>query len=186
MYLLNISTRRLRYNIVPEYYLLVVHWRQCGFLCFDDQSCTFILSVIYHEYIYLVWATHPGKLLAVRVWTRKMVWFGSKAVQKPDLLCLGRVVIRTGHKPVVFLDLFIVLQSLIFMNSEHELQWSIWVVIVLQYDIVRGCPLAAIMVLALIIWIHVMELLSVWSCDMHNNFPRCATKTSPISFSGDI
>jgi hypothetical protein len=31
----------------------------------------------------------PGNPPAVRVWTGKIVWFGSRTVQKPDLLLLG-------------------------------------------------------------------------------------------------
>jgi hypothetical protein len=50
----------------------------------------------------VVLATGLGNPPAVWVWTGKMVRFGSKPVQKPDPLCLGGVVTRTGHKPAVF------------------------------------------------------------------------------------
>ena len=38
----------------------------------------------------VVLATCPGNLPAVRVWTAKTGRFGSRPVQKPDLLTLGR------------------------------------------------------------------------------------------------
>jgi len=50
----------------------------------------------------LVLATGPGNPPAVRVLTGGSVRFGSKPGQKPDPLCLGGFVTRTGHKPAVF------------------------------------------------------------------------------------
>jgi len=39
--------------------------------------------------LYLVLATGPGNPPAVRVWTAKTGWFGSRTDQKPNLLTLG-------------------------------------------------------------------------------------------------
>ena len=52
--------------------------------------------------MYLVLATGPGNLPVVRYLASGSVWLGSRLGQKPDPLCLGRVVTRTGHKPAVF------------------------------------------------------------------------------------
>ena len=49
----------------------------------------------------LVLATGPGNLPEVRVLTGSSVRFVSRPGQKPDPLCLGGVVTRTGHKPAV-------------------------------------------------------------------------------------
>jgi len=38
---------------------------------------------------YLVLATGPGNQPAVRIWTGKTVWFGSRHVEKPDAELLG-------------------------------------------------------------------------------------------------
>jgi len=46
-------------------------------------------TVISSYFSQLVLATGPGNPPAVRVWTTKTGWFGSKPGQKPDLLTLG-------------------------------------------------------------------------------------------------
>jgi hypothetical protein len=46
----------------------------------------------------LVLATGPGNPPAVRVLTGGSVRFGSRPGQKPDPLCLGGFVTRTGHR----------------------------------------------------------------------------------------
>ena len=50
----------------------------------------------------VVLATGQGNPPAVWVWTSGSVQFGSRSGQKPNLLCLGGVVTRTGHKPKIF------------------------------------------------------------------------------------
>ena len=50
----------------------------------------------------IVLATGPGNLPAVRFLASDSVRFGSRPGQKPDLLCVGGSVTRTGHKPAVF------------------------------------------------------------------------------------
>ena len=45
-------------------------------------------------------ATGQGNPPVVRVRNGKTVWFGLRPVQKPDLLWLGGVVKRTGHRTV--------------------------------------------------------------------------------------
>jgi len=44
---------------------------------------------VYSGMIWLVLATGLGDAAAVRIWTGKMVWFGSRNVQDPSLLLLG-------------------------------------------------------------------------------------------------
>jgi len=56
----------------------------------DDFSRT--VGLQWHKETYeadLVLATGPGNLPAVRVWTAKTDWFGSRTVQKPDTQTLG-------------------------------------------------------------------------------------------------
>jgi len=50
----------------------------------------------------LVLATGPGNPPAVRFLASGSVWFGSLPGQKPEPLCLGGFVTRTGPKPCVF------------------------------------------------------------------------------------
>ena len=82
----------------------------------------------------LVLAKSPGNPPAVWVLTGSSVQFGSRTGQRPDPLCLGGVVTRTGHKPTD-LARFIIQHSLNFANSELWLQGCIWVMIVSHYDV---------------------------------------------------
>jgi len=43
-YLLPFSTWRLSLNIIPVYYILVLHWSQWGYCPFGVQSCTFLMQ----------------------------------------------------------------------------------------------------------------------------------------------
>jgi succinate dehydrogenase hydrophobic anchor subunit len=68
---------------------------------FEERSSSLFLVLLMCFATLVVLATGPGNLPAVWVWTSQTVWFSSTAVRKSELLCLGRVGIRTGLKPVV-------------------------------------------------------------------------------------
>ena len=61
-----------------------------------------VLFVILMHVPQLVLAMGSGNPPAVWCLPSGLVWFGPRPGQKPNLLCLGRVVTQTGHKPAVF------------------------------------------------------------------------------------
>ena len=66
-----------------------------------ECSSSFRRASLHDRLLTVVLATGPGNPPVVWFLASGLVWFGSSAGQTPDPLCLGGVVTRTGHKPVI-------------------------------------------------------------------------------------
>jgi len=66
----------------------------------STNKANYIRQMLKHNEWCIVLASGPGDPPAVWVLTSGSVWFGSRPSQRPDPLCLGGFVTRTGHRTV--------------------------------------------------------------------------------------
>ena len=91
----------------------------------------------------VVLATGPGNPRAVQVLTGGSDWFGSRPGQKPNQLCLGGFVTRTGHRAV---GIWPASNRTADPNIRFLLLWlqlSIWVLIVSWHSQYVNCSALA-------------------------------------------
>jgi hypothetical protein len=83
---------------------------------------------------WLMLATGPGYPPGVRALTGSSVWFGSSPGQKPEPLCLGVFVTRSGQKPAVFWPVCNWTAVLLLRVIQLWLKFSVWVPLISRHD----------------------------------------------------